>query len=253
LSSFHLVEESQVRVIALDIEGTTTSVKFVYETLFPYSRHKLESFLRENFREPETASVIQQLYLQHRVDEVQGLQPPTWNDDYNDESRLCSCTEYCGWLMAKDSKVSPLKSLQGKIWQEGYNTGELHGQVYPDVPPAFKRWRFQKREICTYSSGSILAQQLLFSSTAYGDLTSLISSFFDTSVGPKTETESYKKIAQSLSRYPRDFLFISDAVKETTAAYDAGMQVILCHRDAQAPEPRRAIALIHGFDEVFPK
>lgn len=251
--SSHLVEESQVRVIVLDIEGTTTPVKFVYETLFPYSRRKLKSFLRVKFREPEIASVIQQLYSQHRVDEVQGLHPPTWSDDYNDESWLCSCAEYCSWLMAKDSKATPLKSLQGKIWQEGYSTGELHGQVYPDVPPAFKRWRLQKREICIYSSGSILAQQLLFRSTAYGDLTSLISSFFDTAVGPKTETESYRKIAQFLSHSPHDFLFISDAVKETTAAYDAGMQAILCDRDAQAPESRRAKALIHGLDEVFPK
>ncbi len=245
--------ESQARIILLDIEGTTTPVNFVYKTLFPYARLKLESFLREHFREPEIASLIQQLYSQYKVDVCQALQPPKWIDDYYDQSGLRSCTEYCEWLIAKDSKAIPLKSLQGRIWQEGYANGDLRGQVYHDVPPAFNRWRLQKREICIYSSGSILAQHLLFRSTAYGDLTPLISAFFDAGVGLKTETESYRKIAQSLSRSTCDFLFISDAVKEVTAALRAGMQAIQCCRDAKYFEPAEAKALIHGLDEVFPE
>jgi enolase-phosphatase E1 len=244
--------ESQVRIILLDIEGTTTPVEFVYKTLFPYSSCKLESFLHEHYREPETTLVIQQLYSQHQADEGQGLQPPAWIDEH-DESRLHSCTEYCRWLTEKDNKSTPLKSLQGKIWQEGYATGELRGQVYADVLPAFKRWRLQKREICIYSSGSVLSQQLLFGSTSSGDLTPLISAFFDTNVGTKTETESYRKIAQSLARSPSDFLFISDTVKEVRAANDAGMQAIRCDRDVQASQSQEAKALIHGFDEIFPE
>ena len=239
-------------MILLDIEGTTTSVKFVSETLFPYACRKLESYLHKYFREPEVQSVIQQLHLQHKAEESQGLQPPTWIDNRDDQSRLRSCVEYCKWLMARDSKSTTLKTLQGKLWQEGYADGELQGQVYPDVPPAFKRWRLQKREICIYSSGSILAQRLLFRSTAFGDMTPLISAFFDTGVGAKTDMKSYRKIAQSLLRSPRDFLFISDAVKEVTAALDTGMQAILCYRDAQDSQPKD-IALIHSLDEVFPE
>jgi enolase-phosphatase E1 len=129
----------------------------------------------------------------------------------------------------------------------------LHGQVYADVPRAFKRWRLQKRGICIYSSGSVLAQQLLFRSTSYGDLTPRISVFFDTRIGAKTETESYRKIAEALTHSPRDLLFISDAVKEVTAARDAGMQAIICDRDLQAPQPEGTTTVIHSFDEVFPE
>jgi enolase-phosphatase E1 len=192
------------------------------------------------------------LYSQHQGDERQGLQPSAWIDDEHDESRMRSCVEYCQWLMARDSKSTPLKSLQGKIWEEGYALGELHGQVYADVPPAFSRWRLQKREICIYSSGSVLAQQLLFRSTSYGDLTPQISAFFDTRIGAKTETYSYRKIAEALTHNPRDLLFISDAVKEVRAASDAGMQAIICNRDVQAPQSEEAKTFIHSFDEVFP-
>jgi enolase-phosphatase E1 len=251
VSSSPLVK-NQVYIIVLDIEGTTTPVEFVYKTLFPYVNRKFESFLREHFREPEVESLIQQLYSQHQADERQGLQPSAWIDDEHDESRMRSCVEYCRWLMARDSKSTPLKSLQGKIWQEGYGLGELHGQVYADVPPAFNRWHLQKREICIYSSGSVLAQQLLFRSSCYGDLTPRISAFFDTRIGAKTETESYRKIAEALTHSPRDLLFISDAVKEVRAACDAGMQAIICDRDVQAPQPEEAKTVIHSFDEVFP-
>jgi enolase-phosphatase E1 len=131
--------------------------------------------------------------------------------------------------------------------------GELYGQVYADVPPAFKRWRLQKREICIYSSGSVLAQQLLFRSTSFGDLTPLISAFFDTTIGAKTESESYRKIAQAIIHNPRNLLFISDALKEVRAACDAGMQAIICDRDVRAPQPEEAKTIIHSFDEVFPE
>jgi enolase-phosphatase E1 len=244
--------KNQVYIIVLDIEGTTTPVEFVYKILFPYANRKFESFLREHFREPEVESLIQQLYSQHQGDERQELQPSAWIDDEHDESRMRSCVEYCRWLMARDSKSTPLKSLQGKIWEEGYALGELQGQVYADVPPAFSRWRLQKREICIYSSGSVLAQQLLFRSTSYGDLTPQILAFFDTRIGAKTETESYRKIAQALTHNPRDLLFISDAMKEVRAASDAGMQAIICDRDLHAPQPEGTKTVIHSFDELFP-
>jgi enolase-phosphatase E1 len=242
---------SQVRIILLDIEGTTTPVDFVYQTLFPYASGKMESFLRQHFQEPEIMSLIQCLHTKHQVDERQGLQPSAWIDEPN-ELQLRSAVAYGQWLMAKDSKCTALKSLQGKIWQEGYAKEELHGRVYADVPPAFERWRRQKREICIYSSGSVLAQQLLFRTIASGDLTPQITAFFDTSVGMKTETESYRKIAEALARNPCDFLFISDAVKEIEAARDVGMQAILCNRDVQAFQLPEAKMVVHSFEGIFP-
>ena len=244
------IDESQIRVIVLDIEGTTTPVDFVYQTLFPYASRKLESFLREHSQDPEIHSLIQDLRAQHDLDERNGLEPPGWLD--NTEARLRSSVSYGQWLIARDSKCTPLKSLQGKIWQQGFVSGELRGEVFPDVPIAFERWRGQKKIIGIYSSGSVLAQQLLFRSTSSGDLTSYISAFFDTRVGAKIEGESYKKIAASFSYAPNQFLFISDAVKEIEAARSAGMQAILCERDARASSPRSAQAVIHTFDDALP-
>jgi len=245
------IDESQIRVILLDIEGTTTSVDFVYKTLFPFASSKLEPFLQEHAQDPEIQSFVQGLRAQQEVDERNGLKPPPWVDEPED-ARLRSSVAYGQWLIARDSKCTPLKLLQGKIWQQGFANGELHGEVYPDVPPAFERWRRQKRIIGIYSSGSVLAQQLLFRSTASGDLTSHVSAFFDTRVGTKSEEQSYKKIASSLSHAARDFLFISDVMKEIQAARSAGMQALLCDRDVGADSPRGQSDVIHDFDSVLP-
>jgi enolase-phosphatase E1 len=245
------LDPSQVRVILLDIEGTTTPVAFVYETLFPYASRKLESFLRENAQDEEIQSLIQELRAQHGVDERSGVNPPIWMDD-PEGARLRSCAAYGQWLIARDSKCTPLKSLQGKIWQQGYASGELHGEVFPDVPIAFERWRRQGKLICIYSSGSVLAQQNLFRTTASGDLTPHISAFFDTSVGAKTEPQSYRKIADSLKHMAHQVLFISDAVKEIDAALSVGMQAMLCERESGESSSPTAHAVMHAFDVVLP-
>jgi enolase-phosphatase E1 len=246
-----LIDESQIRVILLDIEGTTTPVDFVYRSLFPYASRKLESFLREHAQDSEIRSLIQDLHAQQDLDERNGLEPPGWLDN-SEEARLRSSVAYGQWLIARDSKCTPLKSLQGKIWQQGFASGELRGEVFPDVPIAFERWRRQKRIICIYSSGSVLAQQLLFRSTSSGDLTPYISAFFDTRVGAKTEGESYKKIAASFSYAPREFLFVSDAVKEIETARSVGMQAIFCERDSRASSSSAAGGVIRSFDDVLP-
>jgi enolase-phosphatase E1 len=245
------INESNIRAILLDIEGTTTPVSFVYQTLFPYASRKLESFLREHVRDPETQSLVEDLRAQHSADEGNGLRPPGWMDD-SEEAQLRWCVAYGQWLIARDRKCTPLKSLQGKIWQEGFASGELRGEVFPDVPIAFERWRRQGKMICIYSSGSVLAQQLLFRTTVAGDLTSFISGFFDTRVGAKTEAESYRKIAASFSFAPQQFLFISDAVKEIAAAQSVGLQAILCDRESHADSSLTKRDLICTFDSVFP-
>jgi enolase-phosphatase E1 len=244
------LDGSPIRVILLDIEGTTTPVEFVYQTLFPYASRKLEAFLREHIQDLEIQALIQVLRAQHQADERNGLNPPGWMD-HPEEARLRSCVAYCQWLIVRDSKCPPLKSLEGRIWQEGFASGELRGEIFPDVPVAFERWRRQKKIICIYSSGSVLAQQNLFRTTASGDLTSYISLFFDTRVGAKTEGESYKKIAASFSYAPGQFLFISDAVKEIEAARSVGMQAVLCERDGRtSSSPTESV--IHSFENVLP-
>ena len=245
-----LFDETQVRVILLDIEGTTTPVDFVTKTLFPYASRKLDGFLRENAANPDIRTLIEDLHTQHGVDEQNGLQPPSWRGNSSEE-RLRSAAAYGQWLIARDSKGTPLKAIQGKIWQQGYATGELKGEVYPDVPVAFERWKRQGKKICIYSSGSVLAQQLLFGSVATGDLTPNISAFFDTRVGAKTEAESYRKIAAAVSQEPRSFLFLSDAAKEIEAARSAGMQAALCEREGNLKAGENVSRAVRDFNGIL--
>jgi enolase-phosphatase E1 len=246
-----LDEWSPARVLLLDIEGTTTPIDFVYKTLFPYAIRNIEPFLNKHFLEPEITALVQDLKAQHERDNAAGLQPPAWRSG-SDAAGLNSCVAYTKWLIARDSKSTPLKTLQGKIWQRGFASRELHGEVYPDVPRAFERWRKQQRDICIYSAGSVLAQQNLFQSVISGDLTPYITAFFDTQTGIKTAAESYRTIPASLGRSPRECLFISDATKEVEAAQSAGMLAVLCDRNAPVGALRTPGESIHTFDEVFP-
>src|SRR5215831_15940641 len=247
-----LFDETLVRAILLDIEGTTTPIDFVAKTLFPYASRKLEVFLRNNCADAEVRALVEGLRAQHTHDARSGSKPPSWVED-SEEERLRSSAAYGQWLIAHDSKCTPLKALQGKIWQQGYASGELKGEVYPDVPAAFERWKRQGKRICIYSSGSVLAQQLLFGSVATGDLTPYITAFFDTRVGAKAEAESYRKIAAAVSFEPRQFLFLSDASKEVEAARAAGMQALLCQRDARSSATERVEHAIRDFNEIFPE
>jgi enolase-phosphatase E1 len=154
-------------------------------------------------------------------------------------------------LMDRDSKCAALKSLQGKIWQEGYQKGELRGEVYPDVPAALARWVAQGKTICIFSSGSVLAQRLLFGSTASGDLNRFIHANFDTTVGTKHSPESYARIAKTLAITPANILFISDVAKELDAAQEAGMQTALCERTELAGRSATTHSVIHTFDEIL--
>jgi enolase-phosphatase E1 len=242
---------NHVSVLLLDIEGTTTPIDFVYKTLFPYAASNVEPFLRAHFFEPEIQALVQDLKAQREQDHVEGQQPTGWLSG-SGEVQLSSCVAYVQSLIARDSKCTPLKTLQGKIWQRGFANGELHGEVYPDVPRAFKRWRQQQRQICIYSSGSVVAQQQLFQSVATGDLTPHIVAYFDTHMGIKTVAASYTKIAASLGRSPRDFLFVSDAGKEVQAAHSVEMHAVLCDRGASTSAQPNLGGAIQTFDEIFP-
>jgi enolase-phosphatase E1 len=235
--------DTQVGSILLDIEGTTTPVDFVYKVLFPYARKRVEDFVRRNWN--ALSSDIARLAEEHGADLRRNGQPPPWNEDQKEDSVVA----YVHWLMDQDRKSTGLKSLQGKIWQAGYEAGELRGEVFSDVPSAFARWRGQNRTICIFSSGSVLAQKLLFSNSTAGDLTPFIWRYFDTTTGPKAEPESYRKIALACALSAEEILFVSDVVSELDAAESAGFKTALCVR-GEARQPAGAHRTIRSLDEI---
>ena len=216
---------SDIKAILLDIEGTTTPIDFVHKTLFPYSRERVTDFVRANF--DKLGDEISQLKKDHGAE---SSYLPTI-----DESRPETIAEYLCFLIDNDRKSTPLKSIQGKIWQQGYISGELRSEVFEDVPRAFRRWSRAKKRIAIYSSGSKLAQRDLFRFTDHGDLTPFISSYFDTTTGSKLKSESYSKIAEELEITPGRILFVSDIIAELDAARQANMQTVLSVRNGNAP------------------
>jgi enolase-phosphatase E1 len=152
--------------------------------------------------------------------------------------------------MDQDRKSTGLKSLQGKIWEEGYRSGELKGEVYPDVLPALERWRAQGIDIAIFSSGSVQAQRSLFGNSVAGDLTRFIKAYFDTTTGPKREPESYALIAAALERSPQDVLFVSDISAELDAARAAGMQTALCVREQGSVLSTVGHPVIQAFEDI---
>jgi enolase-phosphatase E1 len=219
--------------ILLDIEGTTTPIRFVYDVLFPFARAHAHEHLDNDAR--------QALEIEYHADVRKGNAPPPWSG---------GALDYVFWLMDQDRKSPALKNLQGKIWQEGYRRGDLHGEVFPDVPVALERWYREGMDVRIYSSGSILAQQLLFSTTSDGDLTSFVKGYFDTTTGPKTELSSYSTIAATYALPAVEILFISDLVRELDAASGAGLQVRLSLRPGNLPQPPNAYRSIRSLAEI---
>lgn len=218
-----------IQAILLDIEGTTTPVRFVYDVLFPYARRRLQSHVEEHATAPEYDVLFDRLRDEHAADLGAGETLPPWVDA-PPAARVRSIVSYLDWLMERDRKSTALKELQGRIWEEGYRRAELVGEVFADVPTAFERWRAQDLRIGIFSSGSVLAQQLLFRHSSAGDLTRFVQWHFDTTIGRKTDSESYRRIAQSMALPADDVLFISDIVGELDAAREAGMQTRLSIR-----------------------
>ena len=243
------LREHHIRAVVVDIEGTTTPVSFVYDVLFPYARTALPTFVREHLDDAELRDTWQLMRDDRAQDVKRGESPPGWRDDGR-EQRIASTVAYAEWLMDRDRKAPGLKSLQGHIWKRGYETGELRGEVYPDVPDAFARWRAAGMRIAIFSSGSVLAQQLLFRTTASGDLTRLIDAWFDTGVGPKATPDSYRRIADALGCPADALLFISDTEAEIDAARAAGWTVLLCVRSPGGPVPEAPFDTIRSFNSI---
>lgn len=215
--------------LLLDVEGTTTPVDFVYRVLFPYAHARLEEYLRRNMGSSVIQDDLRGLRDEHAADEAGGRTPPRWAETVE------AVAAYARWLMDQDRKATALKSLQGRIWEEGFRAGALRGQVYEDVPRAFARWRKAGRAVAIFSSGSVLAQKLLFGHSEAGDLTACLQAHFDTTAGPKRAAESYRRIAAALGKGPGAVLFVSDVSAELDAARSAGLDTALCVRAGEAP------------------
>jgi enolase-phosphatase E1 len=239
-----LIDPPGVRVLLLDVEGTTTSVSFVYDVLFPYARAHLAELLSGPAGEADRRALAGE-----RARESEPGSPP-WNDR-TVEDATASAIAYASWLMDRDRKSTALKALQGRIWERGYRSGALVSHVYADVRPALERWRGQGRSAAIFSSGSVQAQRLLFAHTPEGDLTRWIDGHFDTTTGPKREPDSYRRIADALHAAPPAVLFVSDVVAELDAARAGGMATALCVREGDPP-PGVPHPVARTFDEVFP-
>ncbi len=239
-----------VRGILLDIEGTTTPIAFVHEILFSYARAHLKKYISEHLHSSDLLSDLETLREEHEVDVRHDLSPPPLISG-SDEAQVHSIAEYVYWLMDRDRKSTGLKSLQGKIWKQGYLDETLKAQVFADVAPALTDWSRQGLSISIFSSGSVLAQKLLFAHTDADDLTGFIDNYFDTTVGSKTDAESYRRIARELKVSPEEVVFISDVAGELHAASNAGMKTLLCVRPGnQVQEGSELYQTIQSFDEI---
>ena len=205
-----------IAAILTDIEGTTSAIAFVKETLFPFAAAELDAFLDARQDEPEVAAILAA---------VREAAP-------GEEPRAALRR----W-MAEDAKVTPLKTLQGLIWQTGFADGRLKGHLWPDVAPCLRAWAKAGLRLAVYSSGSVGAQRLLFGHSEAGDLTPLFAGFFDTKVGGKRDAASYAAIAAGLGLPPGGILFLSDVAEELDAAAASGLRTCQLVRAADGTAP----------------
>lgn len=208
------------RVVLIDIEGTTSTVAFVHEVLFPYSDTHLDAFVAAHRTEPAVAKALRE------AAKVAG-EPP----DADDATLLAHLH---AWI-AEDRKATPLKTLQGLIWSEGYARGDLRAHVYPDAAAGLRRWHDAGLSLYVYSSGSIAAQKVLFASNNAGDLTALFSDHFDTTIGQKREARSYAAISRAIRTPTSEMVFLSDVDAELDAARESGLQTVRLLRPADTP------------------
>ena len=221
-----------ISAILTDIEGTTSSLSFVKEVLFPYSREHMSQFIAEHAAEPEVAC---------ELEEVSRL-----------AGRALSIPEATHQLIEwidQDRKATPLKALQGMIWASGYQNGDFHGHIYEDAVRKLRAWKAEGLFLHVFSSGSVPAQKLLFAHTEYGDLTPLFSGYFDTRMGPKQESASYTAIARQIGVPGENILFLSDIDGELDAAQQSGLKTVKLLREGELPSKNPHVT-VRNFDEI---
>lgn len=222
-----------IRAVVTDIEGTTSSLSFVKDVLFPYARAHLADFVRKHTSD---ATVRRHLNDAENIAGEPGM---------SDAQLVALLTR---WI-DEDRKLTPLKALQGLIWEDGYRRGELQGHIYEDAVRALRHWHALGLNLYVFSSGSVHAQTLLFAHTAYGDLTPLFSGYFDTTIGFKREPQAYSHIAQAAGTAPEQMVFLSDIREELDAARSAGMRTAWLVRGS-TPDTHAAHRQVSDFDAI---
>lgn len=249
--------------VLLDIEGTTTPISFVKDVLFPYAKDNVQGFLERNWETVQCKEDVMVLKRQAKEDKhMEGVVPiPDKKEDLSKDDDgsskdivIDAVVKNVTWQMSSDRKTTALKQLQGHIWKEAFESGKIKGEIFDDVVPAFKQWTSNQIKIYIYSSGSIDAQKLLFGNSKFGDLLQYISGHFDTTTGAKTESGSYKKIAEAVDMKPSRILFVTDVIKEARAAFKAGYTIAVSVRPGNAAlsnEDEKDFMTISSFDELL--
>lgn len=233
------------KVILLDIEGTTASVDFVHDVMFPFVTRNLSSFLDSAWGQTETAAACERIAMDAGHENLAAWQKATGRDARE------LVEQQIAELMRGDVKATGLKAMQGLVWQAGFESGELVAPIYEDVLPELKRWKAAGFDIRIYSSGSIAAQKLFFGHTQHGDLLGYFSGHYDTTIGGKKDSVSYQNIAEDMGVKPSEILFVSDLEGELDAASAAGVQVAAAIRPGNKPLSESAsFPRISSFAEI---
>ena len=221
-----------IKAIVTDIEGTTSSLSFVKDVLFPYAREHLAEYVRQHANDESIAAILGDVRKEAGSElDIEGI--------------ICQLER---WI-DEDKKITPLKSLQGLLWEAGYKNGDFKGHIYADAYEQLTAWQQQGMSLYVYSSGSVYAQKLLFGFTTQGDLNHLFSGYFDTNIGAKVESVSYQRISDQLGLAPVEILFLSDIEAELDAAHQAGMQTYWLVRDA-SPDVNATHRQVSDFSEI---
>ena len=239
--------ETDARGILLDIEGTTSSISFVYDSMFPFVREHAASFIRNHWTEETVQAAVGLLAVDLGFNSTD-----SWFEDCDsDSARQSLVVAGIIGLMDADVKATGLKQIQGVIWKEGFHCGELVAHLYEDVADSIQQWNELDKDVRIYSSGSVQAQKLFFGHTVAGNLLDLFKGHYDTTTGAKQSSASYQEIAISYGLNPGEILFVSDVVGELVAAKTAGFQVVLSLRPGNKPaESGHGFAEITSFHEI---
>ncbi|CAJ0950286.1 unnamed protein product, partial [Mesorhabditis belari] len=241
------------KALLLDIEGTITSISFVKDELFPYAYKNVANYLDDNFDNPDVHRCIAEMMTASVEEAMSDEKVKVIRSEIKEET-ISDVVENVRYWIDIDKKITSMKTLQGLIWEYAYKSGAVKGHLYPDVVSNLRKVHETNRPIYIYSSGSVYAQKLLFQNSIEGDITELLSGYFDTHIGLKGDSESYRKIAHQIRQAPADILFLTDIEAEARAAHNAGFAVHLVVRPGNgllSEEARKVFTVIQSLDELL--
>jgi len=243
------IAKLEAQCVLLDIEGTISDIRFVYDVMFPYAKNNMNRFLAESWNVPAVQDAVRTVAKDAAIPSIEDWLGPNWQNGAS--NAIVSLSEHCQQLMATDSKATGLKLLQGMVWQNGFESGALRAELFSDVLPALEEWKASGLDLRIYSSGSVLAQRMFFKYTTLGDLTDLFSDYYDTTIGTKRDVASYSRIATETQYDPNEIVFVTDVHAELMAAGQAGMQVVASVRPNNVPLPAEFTGLtITSFSQL---